>query len=80
MEQRLQRIANQPGFHGMRAQSAALCTFATFRGYKGPLPPLFFVQKNSARQASPDCIVGYPTPMNVRGYLIVLAHVRRTAE
>jgi hypothetical protein len=41
----LQRIANQPGFHGVRAQSAALCAFATSRGYEGPLPTLFFVQK-----------------------------------
>ena len=41
----LQRIANQPGFHGVRAQSAALFAFATSRGYEGPLPPLFFVQK-----------------------------------
>jgi hypothetical protein len=23
----------------------ALCAFATGRGYEGPLPPLFFVQK-----------------------------------
>jgi hypothetical protein len=42
---RLQRIANQPGFHGVRAQAAALFAFATSRGYEGPRPPLFFVQK-----------------------------------
>jgi len=41
----LQRLANQPGFHGVRAQSAALFAFATGRGYDGALPPLFFVQK-----------------------------------
>lgn len=41
----LQRIANQPGFHGVRAQSMALFAFATSRGYEGPLPTLFFVQK-----------------------------------
>jgi hypothetical protein len=41
----LQRVANQPGFHGVRAQSAALFAFATSRGYEGELPPLFFVQK-----------------------------------
>jgi hypothetical protein len=41
----LQRIANQPGFHGVRAQSMALFAFATGRGYTGPLPQLFFVQK-----------------------------------
>jgi hypothetical protein len=41
----LQRIANQPGFHGVRAQALALFEFATARGYSGPLPPLFFVQK-----------------------------------
>jgi hypothetical protein len=41
----LQRIANQPGFHGVRAQSMALFAFATSRGYEGALPPLYFVQK-----------------------------------
>jgi hypothetical protein len=41
----LQRIANQPGFHGVHVQSAALLGFATSRGYDGPLPALFFVQK-----------------------------------
>ena len=41
----LQRIPNQPGFHGVRAQSATLCAFATSHGYEGPLPTLFFVQK-----------------------------------
>jgi len=30
----LQRIANQPGSHGVRAQSAALCAFAASRGYE----------------------------------------------
>src|SRR6202043_2463531 len=34
----LQRIANQPGFHGVRAQSMALCSFATSHGYDGRLP------------------------------------------
>jgi hypothetical protein len=41
----LQRIANQPGFHGVRAQSAALFAFARSRGYEDPVPALFFVQK-----------------------------------
>ena len=41
----LQRIANQPGFHGVRTQSETLFEFATNRGYEGELPPLFFVQK-----------------------------------
>ena len=40
-----QRIAYQPGFHGVRTQSAALLEFATNRGYEGDLPPHFFVQK-----------------------------------
>jgi hypothetical protein len=39
----LQRIANQPGFHGVHAM--ALFAFATNSGYEGPLPQLFFVQK-----------------------------------
>jgi hypothetical protein len=41
----LQRIAHQPGFHGIRAQSAELLAFAIGRGYEGELPPLFYVQK-----------------------------------
>jgi len=41
----LQRIANQPGFHGVRTQSAAVFAFATSRGYEGRLPTLYFVQK-----------------------------------
>lgn len=41
----LQRIANQPGFHGVRMQSMALYAFATARGHKGLKPPLFFLQK-----------------------------------
>ena len=41
----LERISNQPGFHGVRAQSMALFAFAISRGYKGALPPIFFVQK-----------------------------------
>lgn len=36
----LQRIANQPGFPGVRAQSAALFAFAASRGYNGPVPTL----------------------------------------
>jgi hypothetical protein len=41
----LQRIANQPGFHGVRAQSAALFAFATGHGYEELLPTLCFIQK-----------------------------------
>ncbi|KJV32878.1 hypothetical protein VI06_04980 [Aquitalea magnusonii] len=43
----LERIARQPGFHGVRTQSWALCEAALQRGYDGPLPHLFFVQKIS---------------------------------
>lgn len=41
----LQRIANQPGFHGVRMQSTDLFAHATNRGYDGLLPTLFSVQK-----------------------------------
>ena len=41
----LQRIANQPGFHGIRAQSQALVEYAIRNGYRGPIPHLFHVQK-----------------------------------
>lgn len=43
----LTRIANQPGFHGVRAQSWALCQFARSKGYPADLPHLFYVQKVS---------------------------------
>lgn len=41
----LQRIANQPGFHGVREQSKELFKFVQSRGYKEELPPLFYLQK-----------------------------------
>lgn len=41
----LRRIAAQPGFHGVREQSKALCQFAIRRGFSGVLPMLFYVQK-----------------------------------
>lgn len=41
----LSRLANQPGFHGVREQSWSLCQFALTRGYRGQLPKLFYVQK-----------------------------------
>lgn len=47
MEETLERIARQPGFSGVRAQSWALCEAARRRGYSGPLPHLFFLQKVS---------------------------------
>lgn len=47
MEETLERIARQPGFSGVRAQSWALCEEARRRGYSGPLPHLFFLQKVS---------------------------------
>lgn len=49
----LQRIANQPGFHGVREQSWALCQHAYSRGYAEELPHLFFVQKVSHGERVP---------------------------
>lgn len=43
----LQRIANQPGFHGVREQSWALCQHAWKKGYSDDLPTLYYVQKVS---------------------------------
>ncbi|WP_211227632.1 hypothetical protein [Chitinibacter tainanensis] len=43
----LTRIANQPGFHGVREQSWSLCQFARRNGYPGELPFLFYLQKVS---------------------------------
>ena len=40
-----ERLAHQPGFHGVRSQSRELFAFATSRGYRGPIPHLYFVQK-----------------------------------
>lgn len=41
----LERAARQPGFHGVREQTFALVAFARQRGYAGPVPHIFFVQK-----------------------------------
>ncbi|QGZ43034.1 hypothetical protein GO485_09960 [Pseudoduganella flava] len=43
----LERIAKQPGFHGVRAQSWSLFQEARRRGYSEPLPQLFYLQKVS---------------------------------
>lgn len=45
VQRTLERVAHQPGFHGVRAQSQALCNYAVSRGYSGPLPHLFYVCK-----------------------------------
>ena len=41
----LTRLANQPGFHGVRTQTWALCQEARRRGYAGTLPHLYYMQK-----------------------------------
>lgn len=43
----LERLANQPGFHGIRTQTWALCREARRRGYGGELPFVYYVQKVS---------------------------------
>ena len=43
----LAAIARQPGFHGVREQSRALCQFARQHGYREELPFLFYVHKVS---------------------------------
>ena len=45
VEKLLQLAANQPGFHGVREQNKLLFAHAVSRGYTGPLPILFYVQK-----------------------------------
>lgn len=47
VEQHLIRVTNQPGFHGVREQSWALCQYARQHGYQGDLPHIFYVQKIS---------------------------------
>ncbi len=43
----LAAIARQPGFHGVREQSWALCQFARQHGYREELPFLYYVHKVS---------------------------------
>lgn len=43
----LQRLANQPGFHGVREQTWKLGEEAIRRGYGGKLPFVYYVQKVS---------------------------------
>jgi hypothetical protein len=44
----LARVANQPGFHGVRKQSQELCAYAVKNGYrKEGLPVLYYVSKQS---------------------------------
>lgn len=43
----LAEIARQPGFHGVREQSWALCQFAWQHGYREELPFLYYVHKVS---------------------------------
>lgn len=51
----LARVANQPGFHGVRKQSQELCAYAVKNGYrKEDLPTLFYVKKES--QGTPHAI------------------------
>lgn len=47
VEALLQRLANQPGYHGVREQTWRLGQEAIRRGYQGELPFLFFMQKIS---------------------------------
>ena len=47
VEALLQRLARQPGFHGVREQSWTLFQYALSRGYVGELPHLYFLQKVS---------------------------------
>jgi hypothetical protein len=41
----LERLANQPGFHGVRTQTWSLCQEVRRRGYEGELPFIYYVQK-----------------------------------
>ncbi len=55
VEKTLRRVANQPGFHGVRAQSYALVEYARARGYTGDLPQLYCV--SSVPHGTPLCLV-----------------------
>jgi len=43
----LERLARQPGFHGVREQTRQIYLEARKRGYSDDFPPLFYVQKIS---------------------------------
>lgn len=47
----LAAIARQPGFHGVREQSWALCQFARQHGFREELPFLFYVHKVRDRKS-----------------------------
>jgi hypothetical protein len=47
VQRTLERIARQPGFHGVRVQSKALIEYARARGYGAPVPHLFYVEKGA---------------------------------
>lgn len=47
MSEFLERLARQPGFHGVREQTRALCLSARRLGYTGELPVLYYTQKVS---------------------------------
>jgi hypothetical protein len=49
----LERIARQPGFHGVRAQSWVLFLEARRRGYLGELPRLLYLQKTGHGERMP---------------------------
>jgi hypothetical protein len=46
----LERIARQPGFHGVRTHASSLFHDACRRGYAAPLPQLPYLQKISHGQ------------------------------
>jgi len=45
VERFLQHAASEPGFHGVREQTYQLCQAAQQRGYDGPIPHLYYMQK-----------------------------------
>ena len=47
MSEFLERLARQPGFHGVREQTRALCLSARRLGHSGELPVLYYTQKVS---------------------------------
>lgn len=47
VQKTLEKAAKQPGFHGVREQTWRLCEAAKRNGYDGPIPKLFYMQKQS---------------------------------
>jgi len=75
VERLLQSAAREPGFHGIREQTYQLCQAAQQRGYDGPIPHLYYMQKiKHGESLSPDWHLNYvamTNPFLVAGVIVL---------